>query len=300
MRRFVPAVIALLLVLAGAGWWYFRTSATRLTSTSAAITASVAGVTGVLPKRPRAIVVVVEENKSFEDIVDEPEHTPYIASLIKQGALFTNSTGVAHPSQPNYFALFAGVTDRNGDSCPASGVSTTAPNLAAELIASGRRFRAYAEDLPRPGFRGCATAEYARKHAPWTHFDNIPADVGVPFTTLRSDEDLPNVAFIIPNLLDDMHSASRERGDAWLRAHLDPLIAWGKTQNVLVIVTWDESSSPISNHIATIFVGPMVKPGRYDEPMSHYRVLRTIEDLAGVRSHAGHAATTPPVTDVWR
>jgi len=300
MRRFVAGIVVLLLVLAGAAWWYFRSSTTRLTSTGAAITASIAGLTGTLPRRPRAVVVVVEENTSFEEIADEPEHTPYIASLIRQGALFTNSAAVAHPSQPNYFALFAGVTNRNGDSCPATGVATVAPNLAAELLSSSRRFRAYAEDLPRPGFRGCASGEYARKHAPWTHFDNIPADVGLPFTALRSFDDLPDVAFIIPNLFDDMHSASRERGDAWLRAHLDPLIAWGKTHDVLVIVTWDESSSPFSNHIATIFVGPMVKPGRYDEPLTHYRLLRTIEDLEGIRSHAGHAVNVPPVTDVWR
>jgi acid phosphatase len=288
------------LVLTAAAWWYFRSSTTRLTSTGAAITASIAGLTGTLPKRPRAVVVVVEENKSFAEIVDEPGHTPYIASLIERGALFTNSSGVAHPSQPNYFALFAGMANRNGDSCPATGVSTVAPNLAAELLSAGRAFRAYVEDLPRTGFRGCTSGQYARKHAPWTHFDDIPANVGVPFAALRSYEDLPDVAFIIPNLLDDMHSASRERGDAWLRAHLDPLIAWGQTHNVLVIVTWDESSSPLSNHIATIFVGPMVKPGRYEEPVNHYRLLRSIEDLAGLRSHAGHAATIPPITDVWR
>jgi acid phosphatase len=300
MLRFVATVVALVLMVAGGVAWYFRSSTTRATEAGAAITASIAHATGALPKPPRSVVVVVEENKSYEDIVDEPEHAPYLAELIKQGALFTHASALAHPSQPNYFALFAGELDRNGDSCPASGISTRAPNLAAELLAAHRTFRGYAEDLPYPGFRGCTWRQYARKHAPWTHFDNIPADVGVPFTALRSYDDLPDVAFIIPNLLNDMHSASRERGDAWLRAHVAPLVSWAKEHNTLIIVTWDESSAPLSNHIPTIFVGPMVKPGRYDEPVDHYRVLRTIEDLFHIRTHAGNAAAVPPITDVWR
>jgi acid phosphatase len=300
MLRILSAVVTVVLLLGGAAWWYFRSNTTRLTSTGAAITASIAGATGSLPKAPRAVVIVVEENKSFQEIVDEPEHTPYIAGLIKQGALFTSSSGVAHPSQPNYFAMFAGVTNRNGDGCPASGVATNAPNLGAELLAAHHSFRAYAEDLPSPGYRGCTSGQYARKHAPWTHFDNIPADVGVPFTALRSYDSLPDVAFIIPNLLDDMHSGSRERGDAWLREHVGPLITWGKKNNALVVITWDESSAPLSNHIPTILVGPMVKPGRYNEPVNHYRLLRTIEDLLRIRSHAGRAADVPPITDVWR
>jgi hypothetical protein len=300
MLRFVAAAVAIVLLVAASVWWYFRSSATRATNAGAALTASIAGATGALPRTPRAVVVIVEENKSFQQIVEEPEHTPYLAELIKQGALFTHSVGLAHPSQPNYFALFAGAITRNGDSCPASGLATTAPNLATELLATHRTFRAYSEDLPQPGFRGCVNREYARKHAPWTHFDNIPVTAGVPLTALRSYDELPNVAFIIPNLLNDMHSASRERGDAWLRARVDPLVTWAKAHDSLIIVTWDESSSALSNHIPTIFVGPMVKPGLYDEPVNHYRVLRTIEDLFRIPSHAGHAAEAPPITDVWR
>lgn len=299
MARIAAAVAALVLLVAAGGWWYFRSSTTRPTSAGAALTAMAVEAGGALPK-PRAVIIVVEENKSYEQIVDEPEHSPYLAALIKEGALFTHSSGLAHPSQPNYFALFAGVITRNGDTCPASGLSTTAPNLASELLDAHRHFRAYAEDLPAKGFRGCASGEYARKHAPWTHFDNIPASVGVPFSYLKSYDELPDVAVIIPNLLDDMHSASRERGDTWLRGHVAPLIAWAKKHNSLVIITWDESSAPLSNHIPTIFVGPMVKPGRYDEPVDHYRVLRTVEELFRIRTHAGHAAEVSPIVGIWR
>ena len=43
----------------------------------------------------------------------------------------------------------------------------------------------------------------------------------------------------------------------------------------------------------------MVKPGQYGEPIKHYSVLRTIEDLYDLRP-LGHAAHAAPITDVWR
>jgi acid phosphatase len=95
-----------------------------------------------------------------------------------------------------------------------------------------------------------------------------------------------------------MHSASIARGDAWLHAHVSPIVDWAMKHDALVIVTWDESDNAIDNHIPTIFIGPMVKPGRYDEPITHYRVLRTIEDLYGL-PHAGRSATVPPILGVW-
>jgi len=63
------------------------------------------------------LVVVVEENHSYEQIVDTND-APYLRSLIRRGALFTDAHGVTHPSQPNYLALFSGSTQGvKDDSC---------------------------------------------------------------------------------------------------------------------------------------------------------------------------------------
>jgi hypothetical protein len=74
------------------------------------------GVLGIAP--PDHVVIVVEENHSFSSIIGSSA-APYINSLAQQGALFTQSFAVEHPSQPNYLDLFSGanqgVTD---DSCP--------------------------------------------------------------------------------------------------------------------------------------------------------------------------------------
>lgn len=248
---------------------------------------------------PSHVVIIVEENKEYSDIAGKTHDAPYLNDLIARGALFTQSFGVTHPSQPNYLALFAGITNTNGDGCPPDGIDDNAPNLATELRAAHRTFAGYSEDLPQTGSRVCWAGDYARKHVPWAVFDNVLPSENLPLTALpKSYDELPTVSFIIPNQLNDMHSASIERGDAWLRTNVGPLVNWAMKHNTLVIVTWDESDNAIDNHIPTIFIGPMVRAGRYSEPITHYRVLRTIEDMYGLQ-HAGDSAGVPPITDIW-
>jgi len=297
LRRAALSAVVVVVVIA-LGLWYFRSSDTRLTMVPKILAPFPVGQSHRLPKTPRSVVIVVEENKSYKQIFGDADSSPYLNALAKEGAVFTRSYGVAHPSQPNYFAMFSGQTNKNGDSCSVREIARDADNLGAELLAAHRIFRAYVEDLPRPGFTGCSSGQYARKHAPWTHFTNVPAQDAVPFSALTSYDTLPDVAFVIPNLVHDMHSASIESGDAWLHEHIAPLVAWAKGHNALVVITWDESSSPVTNHIPTLFVGPMVKPGRYDEVISHGNLLRTVEDIFGLR-HAASAATASPILDCW-
>lgn len=295
MRGLIALGIAIVAGLFGSH--YFSSSHTRLSDLPRQVAAAVAPN---LPPAPSHVVVVVEENKEYKNIAGNVRSAPYLNELIARGALLTRSYGVAHPSQPNYLALFAGITDTNGDGCPPRSIDVNAPNLATELRAVNRSFAGYSEDLPQAGSRACWSGQYARKHVPWADFDNVLPSENLPLSALPEAYDrLPTVSFIIPNLLDDMHSASIARGDGWLRAHVGPIIDWAMTHNTLVIVTCDESDDAIGNHIPTIFVGPMVKPGRYDEPVTHYNVLRTIEDVYKMQ-HAGASAGVPPITGIWR
>ena len=68
--------------------------------------------------RPDHVVVVIEENHGYSQIIGSSS-APYINSLAKQGASFTQSFAVTHPSEPNYLALFSGSTQGvTDDSCP--------------------------------------------------------------------------------------------------------------------------------------------------------------------------------------
>jgi acid phosphatase len=247
--------------------------------------------------RPAHVVVIVEENKSFEQIVADDD-APYINKLAAAGALFTHARGVTHPSLPNYLALFAGLTNTNGDGCPAEGISPTAPNLGSELLAKHLTFAGYSEGLPSPGWRGCSAGSYARKHAPWVAFDNVPAKLNLPLGALPPLARLPTVAFLIPNLDDDMHDGSIHAGDAWLARNLAPLVAWAQKHDTLIVLTWDEGYDR-ANTIPTILLGPMVKPGRYGQRITHYNVLRTLEDAYGLPA-TGAARTAVPLEGCWR
>ena len=65
-----------------------------------------------LSKAPDHVVIVIEENKGYEDIFSTyANEAPFINNLAKQGASLISFYAFHHPSQPNYFELFAGTDD---------------------------------------------------------------------------------------------------------------------------------------------------------------------------------------------
>jgi hypothetical protein len=256
--------------------------------------------------RPDHIVMVIEENHSYRQIIDSPD-APYINRLAAQGAVFTQSFGVTYPSQPNYLALFSGSTQGITDnSCPHT---FSTPNLGHALLAAGLTFAGYSEDLPSVGSLICSVGLYARKHNPWVNWQDsvtngLPATANVSMTSFPTDyTTLPSVSVIVPNQVNDMHHGKDpdtiQTGDRWLREHLDAYVQWAQQHNSLLIVTWDEDDKKENNRIATLFVGSMVQAGRYDQRITHDNVLRTIEDLYGL-SHTGATADATPITQIWK
>jgi len=276
-RRAWPAFVALLFAVCSAG-------------------APAADPTPRLP-RPTHTVIVIEENKTLAQIIRSGD-APYLAMVAKTGALFTHAYGVRHPSQPNYFALFSGLTNTNGDKCPAAGIPPDAPNLGSLLLEANYTFAAYSEALPAAGYLGCSAGSYAQKHAPWTHFTNIPQGLHHPLDDLTSFDKLATVTFIVPDVDDDMHDGTIQEGDDWAAKHLAPLLKWGATHDTLVIFTWDEGFDAV-NSIPTVFIGPMVRPGTYTQRIDHFNVLRTLEDMYGLPPSGG-AAEVAPITTIWR
>lgn len=248
---------------------------------------------------PDHVVVVIEENRSYSDIIGNPD-APYINSLARHGALFNRSFAVTHPSEPNYLALFSGSTQGlRSDSCPHA---YTGPNLAGALARAGRSFAIYSESLPSVGFTGCRFGEYRRKHNPVVNWQgiNVPKSVNRPFTGFPADfRTLPTVSFVVPDMMNDMHDGSVKRADTWLRERLGAYIRWARTHNDLFILTWDEDDRQSGNHIPTLFVGGMIHNGVYTQRIDHYGVLRTLEELYGL-PNLGHSAQRRLITGILR
>jgi acid phosphatase len=277
------------------------------------------------------VVIVVEENKDYEQIIGKSDAAPYINGTLRaQGANLTQAYGEEHDSQGNYFWLFSGSNQNVGFTDVVPNASNqkhfpfTTPNLGKALLDKGRKFKGYAEDLPAIGSivdrcdaRGVTV--YARKHVPWISFGNVPngntveTSSNLRFADFPKDAagfaELPTVAFVIPNLNNDMHNGKPEHsipaGDTWLKTNLDDYYRWAKAHNSLLIVTWDESDKKthqlygltnplvqptnhltrdIQNHIPTIFAGAHIKHGEYPEGkgVTHVNILRTLEAMYGL------------------
>lgn len=247
---------------------------------------------------PDHVMIVVFENKDPRSVIGSPD-APYLTSLSKSGAYFTHAHAVAHPSQPNYVALFSGSTHGvTDDSCPQT---IRGDNLASQLLAAGKTFAGYSEDLPAAGAQDCEAGGYRRKHNPWVDFPGLPPAVNQPYSALPADyADLPTVSFVVPDMCDDMHDCSVATGDRWAEQELAPYVQWAATHDSLLVVTFDESDRHDTgeNEIATFFVGPMVRAGRTSQEIDHYSVLRTVEQMYGLPP-LGRAADREPATDIW-
>jgi hypothetical protein len=213
------------------------------------------------------IVVVVEENHSFSEIIGNPQ-APYINSLASAGVLLTNYNAITHPSEPNYFALYAGSTFGIQD----DGIyHEPDPTLATILQGNGESFIGYVE------------SGSPRKHNPWESFPegtSVESDMTAFPTTDFSQ--LPKVSFVIPNLNDDMHDGTIAQGDQWLKTNIDAYGQWAVTHNSLLIVVWDEDDGTEGNRVPAILYGANIVPGSYNDDYTHYDLLHTLLSTFGL------------------
>jgi phosphatidylinositol-3-phosphatase len=259
----------------------------------------------VLPV-PEHIVILILENHGYSQIINSSE-APFINALANDAnsALFRNSYAIEHPSQPNYLDLFSGSNQGvRDDRFLAKGPFIT-DNLGRQLIDSGRTFITYSEGLPYVGFNKAASGKYVRKHNPAANWmgtgpNQIPATTNQPFTAFPSTnfELLPTVCCVVPNQNNNMHDGSIKTADTWVSKKLNSYIQWAKTHNSLFILTFDEDNDEENNKIVTIFTGKMVKKGQYSKTITHYSILRTIEEMYGL-PFAGKAKKTSAISDCW-
>lgn len=255
------------------------------------------------------VLVVVMENHSYSEV----RFQPYTSALTALGATFTGSYAVAHPSQPNYFALWAGNTYVSNDNCPPAGAPYPYANLGNACQTAGKTWRAYSENLGSVGSPACSfdgdasTGLYTRKHDPWVSFSNVTHTNERPYTDLAADiaaNALPNLAFVIPNNCHNSHNSwmpgcGVPDADQWLSQNLPAMIS-AVGPNGLVILTWDEDDGSEGNRVLTVFAGPRVIPGSTsNRVITHYTVLRTICDALGLPA-VGAAFSELPITGVWQ
>ena len=240
------------------------------------------------------IYVIVMENHEYGSIVGS-SHAPYINALIRHYGLATNYTAVAHPSEPNYLALWGGSTFGVHDDAIHN---IAGRNLSDQLGAHRRTWHVYAQDLPKV----CSTVasasggvdlvgaagEYVRKHEPAISFTDIshyPTRCSRITRLSTFSPTAANFELIVPNMINDMHDGSIAQGDAFLKAFVPRIKNSTAFQNSLLVITWDEGSTSLGGggKVATIVISPRTTAGKRSAiAHNHYSLLRTIEDAWGL------------------
>jgi hypothetical protein len=234
------------------------------------------------------IILIVLENQYLQNVIGNSRLTN-INALARNNVLLGNYSPVAHPSLPNYLALVSGSTQNITTDC--SDCFVNQPNLADEIEASGRTWKAYLEDMPSPCFVG-NQKPYVQMFDPFIYFDSIRLNPErcdrsiVPLTRLDEDltaDQLPNFVYIAPNLCNSGHDCPPETADAWVGnivAELEASPALGK--NSLIIITYDEGVEQTTltktrGEVTTILISPLARPGFVDKTRyTHYSLLKTI------------------------
>lgn len=245
------------------------------------------------------IVIIMFENKEFGTVIGNPA-MPNYNTLAREYTLLTQYYAIRHPSLPNYIALIGGDTfgiDRNCSDC-----FIDAPSLPDLIEASGRTWKTYQEDMPRPCYLG-DTHIYVQKHNPFIYFNPIRLDAArcegsiVPLTALQTDIDaasLPDFIFITPNLCNDAHDCPLDVADAWLTELLGRLVPAldMASQSYLLAMLFEEGQGSHSccglppeagGRVPVVFYSPLVKNGFEDAtPYTHYSLLKTISTAWGL------------------
>jgi hypothetical protein len=308
-------------VAAAAGVASFSTLSIDKSGTSYTLGAAAAGLagamsaafdvtgtsTGSLPVFGHEIIVL-EENHNFDQA--DSVAMPYLHSLIAQGGLATQYYANTHPSIGNYLWLTTGQLITNNDSYSQT---ISADNIVRQLLAAGKTWKSYAEDLPSVGFTGQTSGKYARKHNPLSFFSDVVNDSAqikrlVPFTQFATDlagDTLPNYAFVVPNLSDDAHNGTLQTADAWLQTNIAPLLANPSFQaDGLLIIVFDESDTDNTNgggRVVWAVISPKAKVGFTSSTVyQHQNTLRLMAEGLGLTSFPGAAATASNMAEFFR
>jgi hypothetical protein len=266
------------------------------------------------------VFMVMMENTDYNQIMGDPTDTPYLHSLMAQGATMANYHAVYHPSDENYMAIAGGDTYTTGATYYPN-INDPGTNLGDELDAAGKTWKAYEQGMGTP----CNTTTqydsyYEPDDAPFFNYTDISGnasrcaahlfDTSQLTTDLKSAATTPNFSWIAADDYYDGESSgngsatSLKTQDTWLQQTLAPIMAspaW-TTQKSLLIVTWDEDSSEPDNHVAAIIDGSQgtvpagtVSQTRYD----HYSTGRTIEAALGLPGMTANDTYATPLNDAF-
>ena len=218
---------------------------------------------------------------------------PYLNSLAQRYGQATNYSDVAHPSLPNYLAIFGGSSFNDPQDCfPSAQCSYPAPSVFGQVGAAGGTVRSYEESMPSP----CDlsnSGNYDVNHNPWVYFPaesklckqaDVPAgspSAGALAADVRAGT-LPTVGLLTPNLMHDAHDGTLAQADAYLRSWIPVIMAgpgW-KSGHLAIVVTFDEGVT--TEQVPFVVLAPGLHGVTIRRALNHYALTRLMDQIGGV------------------
>jgi len=255
------------------------TTAPPPTTTPTTAPVTTGACVGGAPRKINHVVEVWMENRTYNQVIGNSA-APYITGLARQCATFTHFDDLSSsfPSYPEYIAATSG-----SNQGVTSDTTTTldVDNLYRQARTAGLTAREYHEGASACSQVGTGNAQ---RHEPRMTFvrgvDAASLCTETPPFSALDPNTLPSFAFVVPNLVNDMHDGSVAQGDTWLRTHLGALINGQSYRNgdTVIMLLWDEDT-PMPN----VFIAPTITPGTtVTTTVDHYSGLRLTEDLLGL------------------
>jgi hypothetical protein len=252
-----------------------------------------------LAEPPQKVVLVIFENTNYSGAIAQP----FFNQFAQLGLLLTNFHAIGHPSLPNYIALVAGDTFNVSDD---ERVNLNQNHLGDLLEAKDKSWHVYAEQYPGSCFLGDAKSTYVRRHNPFISFTNIQKDPvrcanitdSTNFIADFNARKLADFTMYIPDLNNDGHDTGVAYADRWFNSTFGQLLRDPNAMNgVLLIVVFDEDDDGPDNHIYAAMTGAGVTAGtQLAMPLTHYNLLRTIEDLFQLGNLGRSDASAPGIS----
>ena len=272
------------------------------------------GVMKAPPARWQHVIWIWFENQDYAHAVSGLA----VRHVVERCGVATRYWALTHPSLPNYVAAVSGSEHGITKNC---NCTVTAPSLMQQAGS----WRLYAEAMPSP----CDATDaepYESHHNFAVHFRSIDCQANdVPLTQLGPDlaaNRLPRFSFILPDACHSMHYTKRSSvchqplgrghqiaaGNQWLAGLLPQILSSQayRSGTTAIFISWDEGF-PVTEpgehclvtrsadcHTAAVVIAPSVVPHTRSRTLfTHYSLLRTTEQLLGIRTYLGGAATAP-------
>jgi acid phosphatase len=260
------------------------------------------------------VFVIVEENQSYSSVIGNSS-LPYFNSLAQKYGLAMNFYGNTHPSIGNYFMMTTGQIYTNDDNYLGP-LPSSVDNVVRRAMTAGKTWKSYAEGLPYAGYLGGNTGgagDYYKRHNPFSYFSDVAnssvekmnlVSTNQLLTDLANDQ-VPNLAFIVPNGMDDAHDGTPQQMDNWLSQYVPKILASRAFQdNGILIITFDESFSSDTahggGHIATLVISPNGKTAYKSTTFYQQQsILKTMLLALGLTPNLGAAASAPDMGEFF-